>query len=250
MTVWVIAAREVRSMLTTVVGWLVIGGFLLLAGVFWLSIVNNYVRLGQDLVFNPYAASQLTFADYLVAPWFENCLLVALFLAPAVTMRSFSAEYANRTFELLLTSPISTGQIVLGKYLGAMGFCTVMIGFTLYVPVWMSFYASPDPGLFIGGYLSLLLTLSILTAGGLLVSSYTRSQVVAFVLTFAAGLGVYIVSWLAQDPDSFLAHFSLASHVQDVIRGVIRLSDIVWFAGVTTTLLFATQQRLDGFRWR
>lgn len=250
MIVFHIASREIRSMLTTVVGWMVICGFLLLAGVFWISIVSNYVMLSQDLVFNPYAASQLTFSDYLVAPWFENCLLVAMFLAPAITMRSFSGEYTNRTFELLLTSPISTGQVVLGKYIGAMGFSAVMLAFTMYVPLWLSFYGEPDPGLFIGGYLSLILTLSVLSAGGLLVSSYTRSQVVAFVLTFAAGLGVYVVSWLAQDPDSILAHFSLASHVQDVHRGVIRLSDVVWFAGVTVTLLFATQQRLDGFRWR
>lgn len=244
-----IAWREIRSILATGVAWAVIGVFLLLAGVFWLALVTNYVRESQNLVFNPYASSMLTLGDYLIAPWFGNVLIVLIFFGPAISMRLFTEEYRQRTMELLLTSPLHTWEIVLGKYLGAMGFGALMLACTAHVPITLYQYADPDWGFFVGGYLMLLLVLSVLVSLTMLLSSYTQSQMAALAGGLVGGLTLYLVSWLAQDPESWLAQLSMASHVEEVLRGAIRLSDLVYFAGATFVCLFATQQRLESFRW-
>ena len=114
-----IASRELRSMFSTPVGWLVLCGYLLLTGVFWTYMVENYVLQSQDLVYNPMAAAQLNLTDYLLAPFYGNCAVVLVMMLPAVSMRSFSEEFRQRTMELLATSPVSTAEIVLGKFLGA-----------------------------------------------------------------------------------------------------------------------------------
>ena len=96
--------RELKSILATGVAWVVTCLFLVLSGVFWLALVTNYVRESQNLVFNPYAATMLSLGDFLIAPWFGNCMVVILFVGPALSMRLFSEEYKQRTIELLLTS--------------------------------------------------------------------------------------------------------------------------------------------------
>ena len=249
MAVFHIAWREIRGILATGTAWIVICVFLLLSGVFWLALVTNYVRESQNLVFNPYAASMLTLGDYLIAPWFGNVLIVVLFFGPAIAMRLFTEEYRQRTMELLLTSPVRTWEIVLGKYLGAMGFAALMLACTAHVPISLYYFANPDWGFFVGGYLMLMLVLSILVSMTMLISSYTQSQMVALSGGLVGGLTLYLVSWLAQDPESVLAQISIASHVEEVLRGAVKLSDLVYFFGFTFALLFATQQRLESFRW-
>lgn len=249
MVVLHIAWREIRALLTTGIAWIVTCVFLLLAGVFWLALVTNYVAESQNLVFNPYAASMLTLGEYLIAPWFGNVLIAVFFFGPAIAMRLFSEEYKQRTMELLLTSPIRTWEIVLGKYVGAMGFSVFMLSFTAYVPASVYWFADPDWGWFVGGYLTLLLVLSVLISFTMLVSSYTQSQLVALVAGLVFGLTLYLLSWLAQDPESLLSQITLSSHVEDVLRGALTLSDLVYFFGANFVLLFATQQRLESFRW-
>lgn len=249
MAVLHIAWREIRGILATGTAWIVICVFLLLSGVFWLALVTNYVQQSQDLVFNPYAASMLTLGDYLIAPWFGNVLIVLIFFGPAIAMRLFTEEYKQRTMELLLTSPIRTWEIVLGKYLGAMGFGALMLACTAHVPISLYYFANPDWGFFVGGYLMLMLVLSILVSVTMLASSYTHSQMVALSSGLVAGLTLYLISWLAQDPEGVLAQVSIASHVEEVLRGAIKLSDLVYFFAATFVLLFATQQRLESFRW-
>ncbi len=250
MAVLHIAWRELKSILATGTAWVVIGVFLLLSGVFWLALVTNYVRESQNLVFNPYAPSMLNLGDYLIAPWFGNVLVVVIFFGPALAMRLFTEEYRQRTFELLLTSPLHMWEIVIGKYLGAMAFGALMLLCTAHVPISLYWFADPDPGWFVGGYLMLLLVLSVLVSLTMLASSYTESQMVALSAGLVAGLALYLVSWLSTDPEGILAQLSMASHVEEVLRGALRLSDLVYFAAWTLVLLFATWQRLESFRWR
>lgn len=249
MAVFHIAWRELRAILATGVAWFVICVFLVLSGVFWLALVTNYVRESQNLVFNPYAASMLTLGDFLIAPWFGNVLIVLIFFGPAIAMRLFTEEYRHRTMELLLTSPVRTWEIVAGKYLGAMGFGVLMLLFTAHVPIALYSFADPDWGFFVGGYLMLLMVLSVLISLTMLASSYTESQMLALSIGLVGGLTLYLVSWLATDPTGWLAQLSMASHVEDVLRGALRLSDLTYFACASLVFLFATQQRLESFRW-
>jgi len=244
-----IARRELMSKLTTVVGWVVLALFLALTGLFWFLLLNNYVGQSQDLVMNPYAASLLTLGDYLILPWFSNCVVVVLLVAPALAMGTFTNEYRDHTITLLLTSPVHTGQVVLGKYLGIMAFVVLMLAGTLHVPATLWYVASPDWGYFLGGYLSLFLVLSALVSVGMLVSASTNSQIIAFMAAFVAGLGLYVVSWLSDNPDGWAAQLALASHLEDLLSGALRLSDLVYFGCFTAAALFGCQQKLESLRW-
>ena len=244
-----IAGRELKSRLNTSVGGVVLALFLFLAGFFWFLSLNNYVAQSQSLVMNPYAASMLTLGDYLILPWFSNCMFFVLLVAPALSMGSFTQEYQQHTLTLLLTSPVSTGQIVLGKYLGLMGFASLMLLGTLHVPATLYYVADPDFGYFFGGYLAMFALMSASLSLGLFVSASTQSQMVAFLATLVAGLSLYVLSWLNPDPAGWISQLALATHIEDLLSGALRLSDMAYFLGFTVVMLFGCQQKLEGLRW-
>ncbi|MBN2798220.1 MAG: ABC transporter permease subunit [Deltaproteobacteria bacterium] len=250
MIILAIAGRELRSIFHTTVGWLVIAGFLLMTGFFWATMVSFYIVQGADLLSNPNAAMQMSLTDHLLAPFFGNTAVVLLMLSPALSMRLFSEEIKQRTLELLLTAPVSTWEIILGKFLGAMGFVGAMLLGTLTVPLSLWLWASPDPGALFGGYLSLGLLAAAVISLGMLFSSLSQNQIVAVVLTFSASLALWILSWVSEDPQALVVQMSLSSHLQDLATGVVRLSDLAYFAGFVGFFLFATQQRVDSTRWR
>ena len=250
MNVFHIAWRELRATFTTAVGWLVLCGWLLITGLFWVLMVQNYVSQSEDLVFNPYGAQHMNLTDWLLVPFFGNCAVVLVMVAPALSMRLFSEEMKQRTLELLMTSPVSTIEIVLGKFLGALAFVAIMLLGTLQFPLGLLQWGSPDPGVVAGGYLGLLLLGSALLSLGLFASSLTSNQVVASVLSFAVALGLLVVSWASQDPDDWYAKVSIMTHLEDLMRGAIKLSDVTYYLAFTGFFLFATHQRTESFRWR
>lgn len=247
--IW-IAHRELRSIFNTAVGWLVLTAFLLITGVFWVIMVDTYVTQSNDLVHNPYMAQQMNLTDFLLLPFFGNCTIIILMVTPALSMRLFAEEFKQHTMELLFTSPVSTLEIVLGKFLGAVGYLAVLLLCTVHYPISLWMYGEPEPGVLLGGYTGLLLLGSSIVAMGMLFSSFTSNQIVASVLTFGAALTLYILAFNEMDPDSLLNQLSLSSHVVDLLRGALRLSDLTYFAGFIAFFLFATHQRLESFRWR
>lgn len=249
MNVFWIAQRELRATFSTTIGWLVLAGYLLISGIFWSSMVSYYVMQSTDVIANPYAASNMNLTDYLLSPFFGNVSVVLLMVCPAISMRMFSEDLKQRTMELLFTSPISTAEIVLGKFLGALGFVAVLLLSTAYVPASLYFWGTPDLGALAGGYLSLLLSSAAILAMGLLFSSMTPNQIVALVLTFAGALGLWILPWLSQDPDALVAKLAITSHVEDLVRGALQVSDLVYFAAFIGFFLFATHQRVESHRW-
>lgn len=250
MNVLTIAWRELRSTFTTAVGWLVLCGWLFLTGLFWVLMVQNYVMQGQQVAFDPYGGSRMNLTDWLFVPFFGNCAIVMIMVVPLLSMRVFSEEMKQRTLELLMTSPVTTGEIVLGKFLGQMGFVGVMLLATAQFPIGLLAWGTPDPGALVGGYLALVLLGASILAMGMLMSSLTSNQIVAAVLTFAAALALVVVSWGSSDPNDAFAQISVVSHMNDLLRGAIRLSDVTYYLGFTAFFLFATLQRMESFRWR
>lgn len=250
MTVLHIAARELKATFSTAIGWLVLTAFLLITGVFWVIMVDAYVTQSHDLVHNPYAAHQLNLTDYLLLPFFGNCTVIVLMIAPALSMRLFSEEYKQHTMELLLTSPISTAEIVLGKYLGGVATLLVMLLCTAHYPISLWMWGTPDPGVLIGGYAALAVLGGAILAMGMWFSAWTSNQIVALVLTFGAALTLYVMALDLSEPDALQTRLSLSAHLTDLLRGELRLSAMVYFAGFIGFFVFATHQRVESFRWR
>lgn len=249
--VWHLSWREVRATYTTVVGWLVLFGWLFLGGLFWLFAFGNYVEAGRDLVYDPYRASQLQLGPWLLAPWFGNCAIVLLFLAPLLSMRAFSEELRNRTLELLLTSPVSTADIVLGKYLGLMWNVVVLLGTAAVFPAMLWVWGSPDVGALASAGLGLLLLGSTVMSLGMWVSSFTANQIVSAGVTFSIALALFVADFGTQDdPDAIPSQLAILSHLSDLLMGEVRLSDLAYYVAFTAFCLFGTHQRVESFRWR
>lgn len=247
--VWAIARREVRALLSTATGWLVIAGFLFLTGAFWLALVDNYLARSGDLAYDPYSDVRLHLVDHLLAPFFGNVSILLLVVCPAITMRLFADELRLGTLDLLATSPVSAWQVALGKLGGAWAFVLLLLGCTLWMPLALTPYASLDVGAVVGGYLSLVLLGAALTAIGTLASALTDQALVALVLSFAVTLVLWIVGWLNPDPTSFVSQISLATHVTDMARGAVRLSDVAYFTLLSGWCVLALQQRVASWRY-
>lgn len=250
MNVLHIAGRELRSTFSTAVGWLVLCGFLLLIGVFWTVGVQMYITESANLVYNPYGAATMTVNNYLLAPFFENNVLFLLMVIPAISMRLFSEELRGRTMELLLTSPVSTLEIVLGKFLGGLGFIGVVVACTIYAPLSLELWTTIEWGVIASGYLGVMLLSGAILAMGMLCSALTSNQIVAFMLSFSAALALYVVGWLDDAPDSWAGQLSVGNHLADLLRGAIRLSDITYYLAFTAFFIFATHQRVETWRVR
>lgn len=165
------------------------------------------------------------------------------FIVPAVTMRLFSEEMNVGTYELLLTLPVTFRDIIVGKFLAAVAFVAVMLAPTLVYAITVTLMGSLDWGPVIGGYLGALLLGAAFSAIGLLASSLTRNQVVAFII----GMAVCVILTLMMDfllfflPDSlvgFFQYFSAKHHFQDIAKGVVDSRNILYFFTVTFTALY------------
>lgn len=249
MKILTIAEREFRATFTTTVGWAVLCGWLLITGLFWVLLVSHYAIESQNLVFNPYAGAQMNLTDYLLSPFFGNCSVILVMVVPALTMRVFSEEFSSRSMELLATSPVSTLEIVLGKYLGVLGFVGVLLALTVQHPLLLSRWGDPDWGAVLSGYLGLFLLSAMLLAIGLWFSSLTKNQLVAMMWTFVVALGLMVLEWGSRTPDDWMGQLSYMGHLTNVLRGAIRLSDLAYFGGGAAWFLLATHQRMESFRW-
>jgi ABC-2 type transport system permease protein len=186
---------------------------------------------------------------------FDNMGVIALLLSPALTMRLFAEDRKNRSIELLLTSPISSFQIVLGKYLGAMGFAAVLAASTLHFPLLLSAYGDPDPYVVLANYAGFLLLLGTFFAVGMLASSLTDNQLVALVVAFGVNLLLWVVGWSVQSVDSgalktFVEALAMTNHTQALGKGLLHVKDLAYFVTFIGFCLFATTQRVEALRWR
>ncbi len=179
-----------------------------------------------------------------------------LFFAPLLTMRLMSEENREGTLELMMTLPVHDGDIVLGKFLGAWGYYTVILALTLVYQVLLVWLNPPDLGAVISMYLGMWLYGGAAIAVGLLFSSLTENQVIAAFLSTAALILLWLSDLVGQVVNSraiaeVVRAFSFQSHLLYSFRiGLVRLNDLVFFAGVITVILFVTTRIVESRRWR
>ena len=136
--------------------------------------------------------------DMLLRPLILQISVVVLFVLPMVTMRTYSEEKRSGTIELLLTSPITDVQIILGKFLGALALYAAMLLITVPSVVVLFWFGDPDWKPVVTSYIGLLLMGGAFIAFGLFISSLTKNQIVAGVLTFCTLLMLLLVGWLRE----------------------------------------------------
>ena len=169
-------------------------------------------------------------------------------------MRAFAEEKKGGTYELLLTSPLRTGEIVLGKFLASFVFICIMIGLTGIYPVLLLVFGNPEVGVMIAGYLGLLLMATAFVAVGLFTSSVTENQIIAAVSGLVAMLLLYIIGWPAQSAGEVLGpilrYLSVTDHFSELVQGIIDTRALVYFASLIGLALFLTMRSVESLRWR
>jgi ABC-2 type transport system permease protein len=233
--------KEITAFFSSLIGYLAVGIFWLLCAWFlWISPSEyNVLKMG-------YANLDGLF---LIAPW------VLLFLAPAITMRSFAEERKTGTIEMLLTRPITPIHLVLGKFLATMALVVIAL-----LPTLLYFYTvyelgnpigNIDTGAFWGAYLGLLMLAACYLSVGIFASSITDNQIVAFILAAFIAFVLYAgFDGLAALPffkgiNQVVANFGIGAHYKSISRGLIDIADIAYFAGVSFVFLFATRLKLQ-----
>jgi ABC-2 type transport system permease protein len=183
-------------------------------------------------------------------------VLILVFVLPMLTMRLISDELRGGTIETLMTAPVTEGQIVMGKFLGAFLFYLILIAGLLLYPLLLQFYGPVDPKLLVCHYLGLLLLGALYIAVGLFFSSCTKHQVIAVLLSFTVlALMTFASQELAKRFDAgwlrvFLQQLSVRAHFHDFVRGMLDLNHVVFFLTTTAVFLFLTVKRLEMRRWQ
>jgi len=198
-------------------------------------------------------AQTMNVNQMLIRPLMQNVSVLVLFVLPAVTMRTYSEEKKSGTIELLLTSPLTDWEIILGKFLGAMGLYAVMLLVTTINIAVLFKFGNPEWKSVLIVYLGLLLLGGAFVSLGLFISSLTRNQIVAFVATFGVALMLWVITWFnfSGPPWSTLTQYlSIIEQFDDFGKGVIDTSHLIYYVSFITFGLFLTAKSVESERWR
>ena len=237
---WIVFRREVGQYFVSPVAYLIAAAFLFLTG----FLFNN------DLV----ASMTVKAASPAVVPAFLSFAMV--FFAPVLTMRMLAEETREGTLELLLTAPINDSDIVIGKFLGAWFYFTLLLLLTLVYQVILVSITQPDLGHAICAYLGIWLYGGATLAVGLFFSAITENQVVAAFLSTAALLVMYLGGLAGQiianiDLARLVNQLTLQGHfTSSFAYGLLRAEDVAYYAGMIAIMLFVTVRVIESHRWR
>ncbi|OHD67320.1 MAG: ABC transporter [Spirochaetes bacterium RBG_16_49_21] len=224
--------KELMTYFYTPIAYIVITAFLVVTGIFFF----------KDFFY---------FNQAEMRGFFQLLPLILTLVVPAVTMRLFAEEIHSGTIETLMTLPVTTVKTVIGKFFAATIFVTLMLAPTLVYLVSIIIVGSPDPGPIIGGYLGAVLLAGAYSAVGILASSLSRNQIVAFIV----GLIICFSLWLIDKiiiflPNklAFLEYFGTDYHFRNISRGIIDSRDIIYFLSIIVISILLTTKILDDRR--
>lgn len=244
MTILAIAGRELRSLFLSPLAWTLLAVVQLILGYMFTTQVDFFLQLQPRLAVTPDAPGV---TEIVVGPLFGNAALVLLLILPLLTMRLVADELRNRTLSLLLSAPVSMTEIVLGKYLGTLGFIAILIVLIASMPLSLLSGGTLDAGLLLAGLLGLFLLLAAFAAVGLFMSALTAQPAVAAIATFGALLMLWIVDWSGGE-SGVLASLSMVRHYEPLLRGIVSTRDLAYYLIVIVTFLALTVRRLDAYR--
>ncbi|HXR04398.1 MAG TPA: ABC transporter permease [Verrucomicrobiae bacterium] len=246
---WTLLRRELAAFFLSVTGYIIIAAVTFLVGASFVMLIKN---LGTDPISMP--ITEVFFNSFLF--W-----IIVILVTPVITMRLFALEKASGTFETLMTTPVGDLEVVLAKYTAAMIFYLLMwlpaLACLLIVGHFANEKNALDAGTLGGVYLGIFLSGGLFLSAGCFASSLTRSQVVAAVVSLAAGVVLLIVAFLAQVvpatdqwQEQIIPYFNLFKQMDDFTRGVVNTQTVVLYASLTLFFLFLTLRVVESRRWR
>lgn len=228
--------KELKVYFYSILGYIVMGIYLLIAGV----------------VFSVFFLGAQSSSDF--AGFFSNMNTVFLLIMPILTLRVLSEDKKLGTYELLLTSPVSPWEIILGKFLGVFTFVFIGATILLIYPLILAFYTNVEWGAVLSGYLGIIVSMAFFISVGMFASSVTDNYVVAATLSFGLVLLLLAISYFGNSPESIFSSFckeiSYANHYNQFAVGLIQLKDLLYFAFGTFFWLFLAKSIVESKTWK
>lgn len=245
--------RELMAYFHSAIAYVLIAGFLLVNGIFFVIRVSAYADWSLQAMQNP-IMMKLNYMDHLISPILGNIAVIFILVAPLLTMRLLSDERRTGTIELLLSYPVSDCSVVLAKFLAAWTMISVMLGLTWIDMLVVAWIGDPYLPAMAAGYLGLFLLSGAFVALGLFASSITENQIVAALISFAGLLLLWMIGYssavVGPQAGPILESFSLITRLQDFTRGLIDTSDLAYFVLFMGFFLFVSIRVLEAKRWK
>ena len=246
--IFTIAGRELRSLFLSPLAWAILAVTLFILAWLFLTQIEIYLELQPRLAALDGAPGV---ADIVVAPLLADAAMVLLLITPLITMRTLSEERRNRTLSLLFSAPVSMTEIVIGKYLGVLGFFLILLGLLALMPLSLLAGTELDMGKLAAGMLGLTLVVAAFSAIGLYMSSLTEQPTVAAVTTF----GLLLLLWILDqtgtaqsDSTGLMSYLSMLHHYKPLLKGLFNSTDVAYYLLLVLLFTGFTIRRMDAIR--
>ncbi len=251
--IFTIAKRDFISHIYSVKAGLIFWVFLMFIGVFFQAFISTYMQMQQSA---PMMGGQAPTLEQLVKAIFANTHFILMFIVPGLTMGAFAEEKRLKTFRLLQTAPVTSMEIVLGKFLANAGLMLLVLVAAMIYPGFLMKYGNPDIGPIWTSFAGFFLLICAQVAFGLWISSMTETLLIAYFGTLFALFLLLILTWIAPSltgngvMESFLKYIAFSNHLEQFMKGIVSVSAVVYFMCFTALFLFFTNVVLDSQRWR
>lgn len=253
-SLYAIYRKEMGNYFVSPVAYVFIGLFLFLSGLFF-NVILTDVTNGAMMAEMRGMSSGIDVPGIVMRNFFGVLSTLILFLTPILTMGIYAEERKRGTMELLMTSPLTEIEIVLGKFLASLSLFAIMLLPTASYLTFMVLHSDPRLPwrMMFAGYAGMLLLGGSLLALGSFLSSLTENQLIAAVMTFAASLFIWVLD-LGRGGNaalgSVLQYLSVIHHYEDFTRGVIDTSSLIYYLSFIALFVFLTVRSVDSMRWR
>jgi len=251
--VWIIWRKELHSYFVSPVAYLLLAMFAVIFGFFFWNMLGYFVFTGMEAQMRG-EMFPMNINEQVIRPLLSNVGVIGLFFIPMITMRLFAEEKRSGTIELLVTSPIRDGEIILGKWLAALTLYSGLLLLTALNFIFLFKYGNPDWKPLAIGYLGLLLQAGALLAIGMFISTLTKNQIIAGATTFGVCLLLWVLEWVGGYETatwaSVLSYMSVVTHIGSFSKGLLDLKDAVYYVTLIFLGIFFTARSLESLRWR
>ena len=255
--VMAMAGKELRAYFHSPIAYLVMTVYTVLCGfVFYSSMAFFALQSARmEAQGGGMGAPPMSLNDFVIRPILGGVLtVVLLFLIPLITMRLYAEEKRSGTIELLLTSPLTDMEIIMGKFLGSMILFAILEALTFLYFAILFIYGNPNAKPLIGNALGMLLYGGALMALGMWISTFTKNQIIAGAVSLAAFLLLYLLDWVSAYSQSttgqVMSYLALTTHFDNFSKGVIQLSDVVYYLSVVILGIFLTARSVEALKGR
>jgi len=249
MMVLTLARRELRSLFLSPLAWAILATVQFILSYLFMSQLQEFLLIQSKLASIENAPGV---TELVIVPLYGSAAFIMMLVTPLLTMRLISEERRNRSLALLISAPISMTEIIIGKYLGMLGFAAIMIFMMTLMPLSLYIGGSIDAGLLFTIVLGISLLIASFMALGLYMSSLTAQPTIAAMSTFGMLIMLWIIDWAGGKADAtasgLLEYLSMLRHFEAFSKGIFSSSDFIYYILFISLFLVLSIRRLDGDR--